>query len=71
MLEKVIKITEEKQQSVLVVCNNGQNRSLCLVICYLMKHFKWSLFKTLAFMDYKQSDLEIDTKVYKHLQKVG
>lgn len=28
-------------------------------------HFKWSIYKTLAFMDYKQTDLEIDTKVYK------
>lgn len=69
-LENLVSKAEKIFCSVLVVCSNGQNRSLCLMICFLMRRFCWSLFKCLEFMHYKKRDLEIRSKVYDELEKV-
>lgn len=70
-IEKFIEEAEEAFESVLIYCNNGQNRSLVVMICYLMKRFSWSFKKTLGFLDSKNSSLLIKNTYFVPLQSAA
>lgn len=48
-----------KSESVLVHSVRGQSRSSCVIASYLMRKYKWSLLKTLEFLNSRRPDLEI------------
>lgn len=58
-------------ESVLIYCNNGQNRSLAVIVCYLMRRFRWNLKKTLGYLESKRNDLEIKQNYFKCLQSIA
>ena len=70
-VEKFIDKAHKEYTNTLVYCSNGQTRSLCVVVCFLMSRFRWNLLKTLEYMDYLKSDLEINEEYFKELQAVA
>eukprot|EP00347_Sterkiella_histriomuscorum_P022350 403330790 len=48
-----------KAESVLVHSVRGQSRSSCVIAAYIMRKYKWSLLKTLEFLNSRRPDLEI------------
>lgn len=71
MLEPIQKFIEEAEmmyESVLIYCNNGQNRSLVIMVCYIMNRFRWSFKKTLAFLSSKRPSLIIRHNYFQALQ---
>jgi protein-tyrosine phosphatase len=60
-----IELSRKKGESCLIHSEKGQSRCSCLVTAYLMKHFKWSLYKTLEFLNSRRPDLEIRTAFFK------
>jgi len=48
-----------KAESVLIHSVRGQSRSSCVIAAYLMRKYKWSLLKTLEFLNSRRPDLEI------------
>ena len=48
-----------KAESVLVHSVRGQSRSSCVIASYIMRKYKWSLLKTLEFLNSRRPDLEI------------
>jgi len=46
-------------ESTLVHSFRGQNRACCALAAYFMRKFKWSLYKTLEFLNSRRPDLEI------------
>ena len=49
----------EKTESVLVHSVRGQSRSSCVIASYLMRKFRWTLLKTLEFLNSRRPELEI------------
>ena len=49
----------EKFESILVHSVRGQSRASCVIACYLMRKYKWSLLKTLEFLNSRRPELEI------------
>ena len=70
-IEKFIDQAESNGETVLVFCSNGQNRSLSIVVLYLMRRFRWSFYKTLQFLDSKRPNLEIKKNYFKYLKDVA
>lgn len=54
-----IEQTLEKSESVLVHSARGQSRASAVIAIYLMKKYKWTLLKTLEFLNSRRPDLEI------------
>ena len=50
---------ENDYESVLVHSVRGQSRASCVIAAYMMKKYKWSLLKTLEFLNSRRPDLEI------------
>jgi len=48
-----------KGESVLVHSNRGQSRASAVLVVYFMQKYKWTLFKTLEFLNSRRPDLEI------------
>ena len=48
-----------KTESILVHSVRGQSRSSCVIASYLMRKYRWSLLKTLEFLNSRRPDLEI------------
>jgi protein-tyrosine phosphatase len=46
-------------ESVLVHSVRGQSRASCVIATFLMRKYKWSLLKTLEFLNSRRPDLEI------------
>lgn len=69
-IKSFIAQAEKKHYSTLVFCNNGQNRSLCIIVCYLMERFNWSFYKSLQYLDSKRSNLEISKNFFNSLKNV-
>ncbi|TNV72288.1 hypothetical protein FGO68_gene11213 [Halteria grandinella] len=46
-------------ESVLVHSVRGQSRATCALAAYIMKRYRWSLLKTLEFLNSRRPDLEI------------
>ena len=49
----------ESTESVLVHSVRGQSRATCCLAAYIMRKYKWSLLKTLEFLNSRRPDLEI------------
>ena len=46
-------------ESVLVHSVRGQCRCICVVATYMMRKYRWNLFKTLEFLNFRRPDMEI------------
>ena len=46
-------------ESVLVHSVRGQSRATCTLAAYLMRKYRWSLLKSLEFLNSRRPDLEI------------
>ena len=46
-------------ESVLVHSVRGQSRSSSVICSYIMRKYRWSLLKTLEFLNSRRPDLEI------------
>ncbi|EAS06531.2 dual specificity phosphatase domain protein (macronuclear) [Tetrahymena thermophila SB210] len=57
----------EQGESTLVHSVRGQSRSCCVLAAYLMKKFKWTLYKTLEFLNTRRPDLEIRASFFHQL----
>ena len=60
--EEIFNFVEEalqKTESVLVHSVRGQCRSSCVLAAYFMRKYRWTLFKTLEFLNSRRPDLEI------------
>ena len=55
----------------LIFCEDGQNKSLCIIVCYLMQKYKWGFVKSLHFINNKRKNLEIKKNFFKPLQKIA
>jgi len=70
VVEEIFNFIEEAAklgEGVLVHSVKGQSRSCCVLTCYFMKRYRWSLYKTLEFLTSRRSDLEIRTSFYHQL----
>ena len=54
-----IEIITNNGESVLVHSLKGQSRSCSVLVAYMMRKFRWSLFKTLEFLSSRRPELEI------------
>lgn len=54
-------------ESVLVHSVKGHNRSVCIIASYMMKKFRWTLYKTLEFLHSRRPDLEIRAAFFNQL----
>lgn len=56
-----------KFEGVLVCSLRGQSRALTVITAYLIKKYRWSLYKTLEYLNSKRSDFEIRANFLKQL----
>ena len=49
----------EDYESVLVHSVRGQSRASCVIATFMMRKYRWSLLKTLEFLNSRRPDLEI------------
>jgi protein-tyrosine phosphatase len=56
-----------KHEGVLVCSLRGQSRALTIITAYLIKKYKWSLYKTLEYLNSKRNDFEIRANFLKQL----
>ena len=54
-----IESANKKTESVLVDSVRGQSRAASVLACYLMRKYRWSLLKTLEFLNSRRPELEI------------
>lgn len=54
-IEEAVEATE----SVLVHSIRGQSRATCTLAAYIMRKYRWSLLKSLEFLNSRRPDLEI------------
>ena len=45
----------------------GHNRSVCVIAAYMMRKFRWTLYKTLEFLHLRRPDLEIKASFFNQL----
>lgn len=57
----------QKGVSTLIFSKRGQSRACCVLTAYLMRKFKWSLLKTLEFLNFRRPDLEIRASFFHQL----
>lgn len=73
MLNDIYRFIESalvKGESVLVHSVKGQNRSCCVLAAYLMKKYKWTLYKTLEYLHSRKPNLEIRANFFSQLQNL-
>jgi protein-tyrosine phosphatase len=58
----------ERGTSVLIHSRRGQSRASVVVLLYLMESFRWSLLKSLEFVNSRRPDLEIRANFLQQLQ---
>lgn len=58
-LFEFIESTLNLGESVLVHSVRGQCRCICVVTAYMMRKYRWNLFKTLEFINFRRPDMEI------------
>jgi protein-tyrosine phosphatase len=54
-----IELAVKKTESVLVHSVRGQSRAASVLAAYLMRKYRWSLLKTLEFLNSRRPELEI------------
>jgi len=54
-----IEEAHQATESVLVHSVRGQSRATCALAAFIMKRYRWSLLKTLEFLNSRRPDLEI------------
>lgn len=54
-----IEMSNKKSESVLVHSVRGQSRAASVLAVYLMRKYRWSMIKTLEFLNSRRPDLEI------------
>ncbi|CAD8139010.1 unnamed protein product [Paramecium pentaurelia] len=57
-------------ESVIVLSAKGHNRSVAVLCVYLMKKYRWTLYKTLQFMHNRRPDLEIKAHFFNQLLSI-
>lgn len=67
---KFIEDSSNKGESSLVLSVKGQNRSVCVVAAYLMKKFRWTLYKTLEYLHSRRPDLEMNANFFNQLMNL-
>lgn len=70
-LNNYITENDKNLEAILIFCEDGQNKSLCIVVCFLMKKYKWGFVKCLHFINNKRKNLEIKKNYFKPLQKIA
>ncbi|CAD8132498.1 unnamed protein product [Paramecium pentaurelia] len=58
------------EESVIVLSVKGHNRSVAVLCVYLMKKYRWTLYKTLQFMHNRRPDLEIKAHFFNQLLSI-
>ena len=58
-LYEFIESTLAQGESVLVHSARGQCRCICVVTAYMMRKYRWNLFKTLEFINFRRPDMEV------------
>lgn len=46
-------------EAVLIHSIRGQSRCVCIIAAYLIKKFRWTLFKTLEFLSSRRPDIDL------------
>ena len=54
-----IENTLNNGESILVHSVRGQCRCICVVAIYMMRKYRWNLFKTLEFLNFRRPDMEL------------
>lgn len=67
---KFIENSSNIGESSLVLSVKGQNRSVCVVAAYLMKKFRWTLYKTLEYLHSRRPDLEMNANFFNQLMNL-
>ena len=57
----------QNYESVLVHSYRGQSRASCVIASFLMREYRWSLLKTLEFLNSRRPELEIRATFIKQL----
>lgn len=63
-----IESAAKKSESVLVHSVRGQSRAASVLAAYLMRKYRWSMIKTLEFLNSRRPELEIKESFIKQLQ---
>ena len=58
-LYEFIESTLAQGESVLVHSARGQCRCICVVTVYMMRKYRWNLFKTLEFINFRRPDMDV------------
>ena len=56
-------------ESILIHSLRGQSRASCVIASYLMREYRWSLLKTLEFLNSRRPELEIRATFIKQLSE--
>jgi protein-tyrosine phosphatase len=56
-------------ESVLIHSVRGQSRASCVIASFIMRKYRWSLLKTLEFLNSRRPDLEIRATFIKQLSE--
>ena len=67
---KFIEDTLNRGESVLVQSVRGHNRSVCIIAAYLMRKFRWTLYKTLEYLHSRRPDLEMNANFFNQLMNL-
>ncbi|KRX00626.1 hypothetical protein PPERSA_00853 [Pseudocohnilembus persalinus] len=59
--------TLNQGDAVLIHSVRGHNRSVCIIAAYLMRKYRWTLYKTLEFLHARRPDLEIRASFFNQL----
>ncbi|CAD8047555.1 unnamed protein product [Paramecium sonneborni] len=73
IINNIIKFVDDAQnngESVIVLSVKGHNRSVATLCVYLMKKYRWTLYKTLQYMHNRRPDLEIRAHFFNQLLSV-
>jgi protein-tyrosine phosphatase len=62
-----IESAAKKSESILVHSVRGQSRAASVLACYMMRKYRWSMIKTLEFLNSRRPELEIKASFIQQL----
>lgn len=62
-----IEAAARKSESILVHSVKGQSRAASVLACYLMRKYRWSMIKTLEYLNSRRPELEIKASFIQQL----